>query len=95
MTKRGLGKGLEALIPGAGLFGNRTIQEVDIEKLHKSDLQPRTHMDEERLEELAESIRQHGILQPILVRKSPEGFEIIAGNDAGEQPKGQGSRPSR
>jgi len=79
MTKRGLGKGLEALIPGAGLFGNRTIQEVDIEKLHKSDLQPRTHMDEERLEELAESIRQHGILQPILVRKSPEGFEIIAG----------------
>lgn len=79
MAKRGLGKGLEALIPGAGLFGGRAIQEVDIDSLHANDLQPRTSIDEERLEELAESIRQHGILQPLLVRKSPQGFEIIAG----------------
>lgn len=79
MTKRGLGKGLEALIPGAGLFGSRAIQEVDITRLHPNSLQPRESFDEERLEELAESIRQHGILQPILVRRSPQGFEIIAG----------------
>lgn len=79
MTKRGLGKGLEALIPGAGLFGSRVIQEVEIDKLHPNSLQPRTTLDEERLEELATSIRQHGVLQPILVRRSPQGFEIIAG----------------
>lgn len=79
MTKRGLGKGLEALIPGAGLFGSRAVQEVEIERLHPNSLQPRTALDEERLEELAASIRQHGVLQPILVRRSPQGFEIIAG----------------
>ncbi len=79
MAKRGLGRGLEALIPGAGLFGSRAIQEVDIEKLHPNSLQPRTSLNEERLEELTESIRRHGVLQPILVRRSPQGFEIIAG----------------
>ncbi|MBC7216956.1 MAG: ParB/RepB/Spo0J family partition protein [Candidatus Caldatribacterium sp.] len=79
MTKRGLGRGLDALIPGAGLFGSRAIQEVEIEKLHPNSLQPRVALDEERLEELTESIRQHGVLQPILVRRSPQGFEIIAG----------------
>lgn len=79
MAKRGLGKGLEALIPGAGMFGGRAIQEVDIDSLSTNDLQPRTHVDEEKIEELAESIRRHGILQPLIVRRKGEGFEIIAG----------------
>ncbi|MGQ9622261.1 MAG: ParB/RepB/Spo0J family partition protein [Candidatus Caldatribacteriaceae bacterium] len=79
MAKRGLGKGLEALIPGAGMFGGRAIQEVHIDSLSTNDLQPRTHVDEEKIEELAESIRRHGILQPLIVRRKGEGFEIIAG----------------
>lgn len=79
MAKRGLGKGLEALIPGAGMFGGRAIQEVDIDSLSTNDLQPRTRVDEEKIEELAESIRRHGILQPLIVRRKGEGFEIIAG----------------
>ncbi len=79
MSKRGLGKGLEALIPGAGAFGVRTIQEVDINSIRVNPLQPRTRMDEEGLEDLANSIRVHGVLQPLLVRKVDEGLELIAG----------------
>ncbi|HPZ81325.1 MAG TPA: ParB/RepB/Spo0J family partition protein [Candidatus Atribacteria bacterium] len=79
MSKRGLGKGLEALIPGAGAFGVRTIQEIDINSIRANPLQPRTQMDEEGLEELANSIRVHGVLQPLLVRKAEDGFELIAG----------------
>lgn len=79
MSKRGLGKGLEALIPGAGAFGVRTIQEVDINSIRVNPLQPRSQIDEEGLEDLANSIRQHGVLQPLLVRKIDEGLELIAG----------------
>lgn len=79
MSKRGLGKGLEALIPGAGAFGARTVQEIDIDSIKVNPLQPRTQIDEEGLEELANSIRVHGVLQPLLVRKTEEGFELIAG----------------
>ena len=79
MSKRGLGKGLDALIPGAGAFGARAIQEIDINSIKVNPLQPRTQMDEEGLEDLANSIRVHGVLQPLLVRKAEEGFELIAG----------------
>ncbi|HXL02992.1 MAG TPA: ParB/RepB/Spo0J family partition protein [Candidatus Atribacteria bacterium] len=79
MSKRGLGKGLEALIPGAGAFGARTIQEIDIDSIKVNPFQPRTQIDEEGLEDLANSIRVHGVLQPLLVRKMEEGFELIAG----------------
>jgi len=79
MSKRGLGKGLDALIPGAGAFGARAIQEIDINSIKINPLQPRTQMDEEGLEDLANSIRVHGVLQPLLVRKAEEGFELIAG----------------
>lgn len=52
---------------------------VSIEKIHPNPNQPRTHFNETELEELSESIREHGVLQPLLVRKKDEEFEIIAG----------------
>ncbi len=79
MGKRGLGKGLEALIPGAGILGGRAVQEVDIDRICPNSLQPRSQMDEEKLEELAYSIQAHGILQPLLVRRLGDLFEIVAG----------------
>lgn len=52
---------------------------VSIEKIHPNPKQPRTHFNETELEELSESIREHGVLQPLLVRKKGDEFEIIAG----------------
>ncbi len=79
MTRKSLGKGLDALIPGAGSLGSRTIQEVDIQLIRSNPAQPRLQIDEESIEDLAESVHAHGILQPIIVRPEGSGFEIIAG----------------
>lgn len=80
-----LGRGLSALIPDATssvapqpIPSGRPI-EVDIDRLHPNAFQPRVHMDGQRLEELAQSIRANGVIQPIVARKSPQGYEIIAG----------------
>ena len=83
MDKRNaLGKGLSALIPDAPLApppADAPVTELDIEALAPNDLQPRLQMDEARLEELAASIRSHGVIQPIVVRKAGDGYRIIAG----------------
>lgn len=57
----------------------RDEEEVDIEKVHPNPNQPRTSFKQEEIEELAESIKKNGLLQPILVRKADDGYEIIAG----------------
>jgi len=79
MEKRpALGKGLSALIPD--LPEPRTAQvEADIDRLAPNDFQPRGHVDEARLQELAQSIRANGIIQPIIVRRIGDRFQIIAG----------------
>lgn len=82
-----LGRGLADLIPVAGAGGSggevgpgESSEEVPITSLHPNPRQPRVHFDEARLEELADSIRANGLLQPILVRpRTPGGFEIVAG----------------
>ncbi|MCX6089779.1 MAG: ParB/RepB/Spo0J family partition protein [Candidatus Atribacteria bacterium] len=79
MNRKSLGKGLDALIPGAGTFGIRTIQEVNVELLKSNPFQPRIHMDEGSLQDLADSIKIYGILQPVIVRRQGDGYEIIAG----------------
>ena len=82
MDKRpALGKGLSALIPDAPAAPPPAagVTELDIDRLAPNDLQPRTHMDEAQLEELAASIRANGIIQPIVVRQTGDGFRIIAG----------------
>jgi ParB family transcriptional regulator, chromosome partitioning protein len=78
---RGLGRGLDALLAGAdeGAAGE-SLHSLALERIAAGKYQPRTHMDEDSLAELAESIRAQGIMQPILVRPVDGGrFEIIAG----------------
>ena len=79
---RGLGRGLDALL-GAGdeaAAVRDELRELPIEMLDAGRYQPRTRMDQEALAELAASIKVHGVMQPILVRKAPEQrYEIIAG----------------
>jgi ParB family chromosome partitioning protein len=74
-----LGKGLSALIPDAPPASSGPL-EVDIDKLSPNELQPRVQFDDEKLEELAQSIKAKGIIQPILVRPLAGGaYRIIAG----------------
>ncbi|MEZ5171444.1 MAG: ParB/RepB/Spo0J family partition protein [Acidimicrobiia bacterium] len=76
----GLGKGLGALIPAEGGPATGGLQEIPLSAIQTNKFQPRRHFDEERLSELAESIREVGVLQPVLVRPRPDdGFELIAG----------------
>jgi len=76
--KKVLGKGIHALIP-EGVEDGGTFFFVGIEKLHPNTSQPRKTLDKEKLASLAASIREKGILQPLLVRPVEEGYEIVAG----------------
>ena len=79
MDKRpALGKGLSALIPDEPEL-RTTPTEVDIDRLSPNQLQPRVSVDDAKLEELTRSIASHGIIQPIVVRKVGDRFQIIAG----------------
>ena len=99
MSKRGLGKGLDALIPETEKSAkddsdaNKTeqvkevvkeiikeVDTIDINKIEPNATQPRKFFDEDSLQELAESIRHHGLIEPLIVQKSKEDFySIIAG----------------
>jgi ParB family chromosome partitioning protein len=80
MDKRpALGKGLSALIPDVPEAARTSPIEVDIDRLAPNTFQPRSQVDETRLDELAQSIRSNGVIQPIVVRQTGERFEIIAG----------------
>ena len=74
-----LGKGLSALIPETAEAPRQGVLEVDIDLLAPSDQQPRLVLDDAKLEELAQSIRVNGIIQPILVRRTGAAYRIIAG----------------
>ena len=80
MEKRqALGKGLSALIPDAPEPPRASPTDVDIDRLTPNDFQPRAFVDDGRLDELAQSIRTNGIIQPIVVRRVGDRFQIIAG----------------
>src|ERR1051325_1495104 len=80
MNRKALGRGLGAL-----LSSDRTIDlgpeptEVDVDSIVRGPMQPRTPFDDASLESLADSIRAHGIVQPLLVRRRENGYELIAG----------------
>ena len=76
---RGLGRGLEALIPMSREGEALVPQMIAVDQIRASHQQVRTRFDAEPLAELAESIRLHGILQPLLVRRLADGYELIAG----------------
>jgi ParB family chromosome partitioning protein len=79
--RRGLGSGLDALIPSSLTSSAQVVRLVPISSIHENRSQPRTRFDDQALDELAASIREHGIIQPIIVSEGDEarGFEIIAG----------------
>jgi ParB family chromosome partitioning protein len=80
MEKRpALGKGLSALIPDAPEPVRSSSVDVDIDRLAPNDFQPRGQIDDARLQELSRSISANGIIQPIVVRKIGDRFQIIAG----------------
>lgn len=85
-----LGKGLGSLIPNkkqkAAIiaevgedFDIKKIEEVSLDKISANPWQPRTHFDKDKLDELAQSIKQHGILQPLVVSKENGKYQLIAG----------------
>ncbi|BBI36795.1 ParB/RepB/Spo0J family partition protein [Cohnella abietis] len=78
MSKR-LGKGLDALITSLSIKEDDKIVEIPLAQLRANPYQPRKTFEEEAIKELAESIREHGVIQPIVVRQALRGFEIIAG----------------
>lgn len=76
---KGLGKGLNAFFTSMDVGKEEIVQEVSIKELRPNPYQPRKFFEKEALEELKQSIIEHGILQPIIVRKSIKGFEIVVG----------------
>jgi len=77
---KGLGRGLDALLGGGATKTNESLRELNVNQLKPGKYQPRSHMDEESLKELAASIKSQGVIQPILVREMPNSsYEIIAG----------------
>ena len=80
MERKALGKGLSALIPEREIgHKNNEIINVQIGQIKPNPLQPREHFDTQSMEELAQSIREKGVIQPLLVRHKGEAFELIAG----------------
>jgi ParB family chromosome partitioning protein len=79
-TKRmALGKGLGALLPEFGQAEPKTLLYCGIEEIIPNRSQPRKHFDESKLQELAESIKEKGILEPLIVRRTDQGYELIVG----------------
>ena len=74
-----LGKGLGALLPEFGQAESKTLLYCGIEEIIPNRSQPRKHFDESKLQELAESIKEKGILEPLIVRKTDQGYELIVG----------------
>lgn len=84
--RKGLGQGINALFPEESLLevekvdGAEVVEEVRLDEIRSNPYQPRKHFDEKALDELADSIRENGVMQPIILRKSSaKGYELVAG----------------
>jgi len=78
MKRKALGRGLDALIPGSER-AEPAPTEIDLDRIDPNPHQPRLQFDEERLNELAASIRENGVLQPVLVRRRGDRYQLVAG----------------
>lgn len=82
MAKKGLGKGLLALIPEQSFPEQETkeaVLNIPLQEIFPNPHQPRRNFDEEKLAELAASVKQHGVVQPVIVIKTDKGYELVAG----------------
>lgn len=79
MAKAALGKGINAIFSNMETEKEESIQEIKVKEIRPNPYQPRKTFQEDAINELKESILQHGILQPIVVRKSIKGYEIVVG----------------
>jgi len=79
VPKKGLGRGLSALIPDIEAGDAGKVQQLAVERIQPNPYQPRKRFDEGKLAELAESIKAHGIVQPLVVRKVGDGYELVVG----------------
>ena len=79
MIKKGLGKGLGALITNDSIEDNTGVIELKINEIEPNAGQPRKYFDDEKLVQLSESIKQNGVIQPIIVKKNDSNYTIIAG----------------
>ena len=79
MKKKGLGRGLGSLLREEDFITDENLLTVDLDKLMAREDQPRKNFDDDSLEELANSIKADGVIQPIVVRKVGDKYEIIAG----------------
>lgn len=90
-NRKALGKGLEQLFNSEQLdFSNfekeivtstpeSEVKDIPIDEIRSNPYQPRVHFDEDALQELADSIKTHGVFEPIIVKKSIKGYELVAG----------------
>jgi ParB family chromosome partitioning protein len=78
MSKR-LGRGLDALIPSLDINEDEKVLEIPLSQLRANPYQPRKMFNQDSINELAASIKEHGVIQPIIVRTVLKGYEIIAG----------------
>ena len=76
---KGLGKGVNALFPGESLSKAESVEHIHVKSIKPNPYQPRKIFDEKAIEELGDSIKEHGILQPIIVRKTGMTYEIVVG----------------
>lgn len=80
MTRRVLGRGLSALLSDRPAMSSEEMVEIDIDLIEPNSFQPRTNFNEEKLEELAQSIKSNGVIQPLLVRRiDNEKYQLVAG----------------
>ena len=78
--KKGLGKGLSAILDSENIFSESPgISELKVNDIEPNQEQPRKNFNQEKLQSLADSILQHGVVQPIIVKKKDKGYSIIAG----------------
>lgn len=79
MAKRGLGKGLGALIPSPGPSEAPQVEEILVDDIHPSPDQPRKHFGQQAFEDLVVSVKEFGLIQPVVVRPKGTGFELVVG----------------
>ena len=78
--KKGLGKGLSAILDSENIFSESPgISELKVNDIEPNQEQPRKNFNQEKLQSLADSILQHGVVQPIIVKEKDKGYSIIAG----------------